>query len=218
MNDNALGFNIESLERVIDKVIESYNQVISSSYGRFCYLINTRLSKGWYAPQGVKYVTQMAERQNTINNKIYDSYNYIFQIIVDAGKKWANTVGEYWHCSRKIPDLRQSIDVSVMMPRANDGFVGIISENMSDANAILTALSADVEYKIDEFGVFVYSEVPFLGREQAHYLHHSIHKTSNAIFDLLRENMEAFKKGIQETMETYRQTAQANAQRFSSGN
>ena len=236
VNDNnlTLGYNQDVLDRVVKKIVDSYRYdhngeprlgsisgLRSWFHSMFLYNHVDRVCSLWYSPIAVACVNRVAERQNEVNRRLYDSYNFIYNTVVDAGKRWAATVGADWYPIENFPMYLGDYDLptTAVKEKRVDGFVGITDvEKLSAVPSVLNQFCEIVETSMTEFRDYVRNNTIFMGASQTNYLCDSISKTLTAVLELLRANFDDFSKSLNESIEQHQQTAQANARMFASGN
>ena len=214
--NGAIGFNPEEISKAYKQIQAAYGE-LEYNYVNGINKIFAKLSNNWFSPQGVQFGEwSYDEALKTLLYEIYPGYKERFLLFVVACNEWARTVGSNMvypepgnpRISWEYPTFRDN----------NNGFVGIYSQNLQDINVdfrnVLNQFDTDTAKIIN----VIQSNSLFYGLNQAESFLNTIKSWKGIATSSIGRIIDEMNVKVKETEETYMKTAQANAQRFSSGN
>ena len=219
MTDSVVGYNPEIAKKAETSML-SYRDSGHTLLLKLSDGLVEKLEKCWFAPESKVIVQSFIDIIADLAHNHYVKFSDLLLKIQKACTSWAQTVGENYQISVPAgsPFRAFYTDASAWMKDDNNGFRGIISQNIPE---ILTFISGErIRYQemTNNVASVLRSCDFFLGANQMNNFLNELNTNLKNVQQKLDEVVEKLNKGIEETKEKYQQTAQANAQRFASGN
>ena len=221
MNNSALGFNPDEVKQTVREIRQIFDEIYRCNYEVKNGPLNN-LEGRWYAPEAVEFGRFFNDRASTLGSKILFMERDLSTCIFSAYNSWsiATQSPNYSRADFEIRpvDNRTYTIVSEFVADKN-GFVGItdvsyISTIISDFSKIYGRL----EEELGKLENTIVLHDGFVGGEQSTNLQIRVREAKASVALLVEEIKLQITNKVKETEQRYTQTAQANAQRFSSGN
>ena len=224
MNNGALGFNPEEVKQTVREIRQIFDEIYRCNYAIKNGPLH-QLESSWFAPQAVSFGQFFNSRASELGNKIYFMQQDLAVCIISAFNAWANATqsqeSNFDYDIRSVDSKIYTIS-SEFFPDKN-GFIGI--SHFSGSSFLITDTVSDftkyyerIQEELGKLELAVAKHNGFVGGDQAANLKVRINEMK-ANVGLLVEELKLFiTNKVKETEEKYMQTAQANAQRFASGN
>ena len=217
----TVGYNPQEVDLVLKQINDEWEKIVLIADDMYQTKVISEIAATWFAPEAQQACQKIVENENSFlkNACIYFNHNNIK--INDAAQKWADTVYAVHAVIPLSPVVNgcSKVDASIVQA-SNNGFVGI--SDISRLEQVVNNLEV-IEKEIEEHSdkiYNIYTQHPaFIGADQMLELSRGYATLiGEHLYLTMAENKNMIKKVINETKEKYMQTAQANAQRFSSGN
>ena len=209
------GYDENYINQFIDIIRDSYRANIDALYTKFKTAFDL-MGAAWYAPEAVTTAREIADRQSELCMDVYSKYKYIFDIVIIAAQKWANTVGETYTAPGGNDFGFPSsfvFDISAVQ-RTKDGLIAIVPDMINT----LTQLFNDIKEVVSDNMSIIKSNITkseaFMGANQMTHLANSVQQTIDRVNESAGTYLDLFDKKMKETMTRYKEVARNNAAMF----
>lgn len=220
MNDqNAYGFNPEAINRTISNIKTRFNE-LDKNLGDGISRVFSKLADNWFAPEAIDFYDHAREKIFTVYRiDIVGNYSGFMNLFQASCNKWAETVGSDFRVSLNLQDEpARSIPYTDFKASNSNGFVGVYEQNISDINrdfdSALNQLSEDITKMVQA----IKTDPSLYGAAQLDAFENCVKNWQGKVARIFTEIFNEMTTKINQTREKYQSTAQANAQRFASGN
>ena len=216
MNNNTYGFNPEGITQAFNQIQSAFND-LDRNFTNGVDRCLTKLSNNWFSPEAMTFGEWAHDKSfTTYSINIVGKFSQRMTMLTAVCNEWARTVGSDYRCpSHNSPATSWQ---QVMFKDNKNGFVGVYSQNIQDINVdfrnVLNQFDTDSAKIIN----IIQSNPTFYGANQVESFINDVKSWKTTVTSLIQEIFNEMTTRVKETDEKYKSTAQANAQRFSSGN
>ena len=217
--NNQVGFNPEEIVQTIKELDAEYEGVLNCLTKDFEAKVIQKLADNWFAPEAVQFSEHVySEMNELLERDIKLNYEGRMQTVITNSNKWAQEVGSDFRLHVERPSRLEFRLSNIAFSDNKNGFVGIYKENLQDVYIDISRCFEQATGYLRNMHSIINKHQTFLGANQVESWINKIDEWKSLVIEKMYDIGNEYRNKVKQTEEKYMQTAQTNAQRFSSGN